>query len=106
MLGDNVEMSRKSFDPYLPDHKDGYYELDQIRPGVVICPFCGDIIDATQSSKVKAVYEALMVWPRSWASVPLCDCNKGLYAVYSPDTKKWAFRYQIREKGTAKWQKY
>lgn len=105
MLGDNVEMSRKSFDPFLPDHKDGFYELEQIRPGVVICPFCEDIIDATQEPSVKAAFEAISVWPDSWASVPLCDCNRGLYAVYSPTIKKWAFRYQIREKGTAKWQK-
>ena len=105
MLGDNVEMSRDSFDPYLPDHKDGFYELDQIRPGVVICPFCNDIIDATQELAVLQVVDALKVWPDSWASVPLCECNKGLYAVYYPRIKKWAFRYQIRKKGTDKWQK-
>jgi len=105
MLGDNVEVSRKIFDPYLPDHKDGFYELEQIRPGVVICPFCENIVDATQDSSVRAVVDALSVWPDSWASVPLCDCNKGLYAVYSPHIKKFAFRYQIRQKGTDKWQK-
>jgi hypothetical protein len=105
MLGDGVEMSRKSFDPYLPDHKDGYYELEQIRPGVVICPFCEEIVDATQEDGVKAAVEAIAEWPDSWASVPICVCNKGLYAVYSPQIKKWAFRYQIPKKGTDQWQK-
>jgi hypothetical protein len=105
MLGENVEMSRKSFDPYLPDHKDGYYELEQIKPGVVICPFCETIVDATQEDGVKAAVEAVSVWPDSWASVPICECNRGLFAVYSPQIKKWAFRYQIPQKGIEQWQK-
>jgi hypothetical protein len=94
MLGQHVEMSRKSFDPYLPDHKEGYYELDQISPGVVLCPFCSDILDATQDPNVKAAYEVIMLWPDSWASVPMCKCP-GVWAVYSPDIQKWAFRYKV-----------
>ena len=94
MLGQHVEMSRDKFQPYLPDHKDGYYELEQIKPGIVLCPFCSDIIDATQNEFVKAAYEAIMEWPDSWASVPICRCP-GVWAVYDPNVKKWAFRYQV-----------
>jgi hypothetical protein len=93
MLGHDVEMPRTKFDPYLPDHKDGYYELEQIKPGIVLCPFCSDIIDATQNEFVKAAYETVTVYPDSWASVPVCKCP-GVWCVYSPNTKKWAFRYQ------------
>jgi len=103
MLGENVEMSRKEFNPYLPDHKDGYFELEQIRPGVVLCPFCDKIIDATQHKHVLATYEAVKVWPdTSWASVPICNCP-GVWAVYSPKDKKWAFRY--KSGGTPEWLK-
>jgi hypothetical protein len=93
MLGENVKMSRNEFNPYLPDHKDGYYELDQIKPGVVLCPFCDAIIDATQHKQVLAAFEVVKVWPDSWASVPVCRCP-GVWAIYSPKDKKWAFRYQ------------
>ena len=96
MLGDNVKMSRTEFDPYLPDTKDGYHELEQIRPGVVLCPFCTRILDATQDKNVLSVFEAIKVWPDSWASVPICNCP-GVWCVYSPRTKKWAFRYLDRK---------
>jgi len=93
MLGQSIVMSRDSFNPYLPDHKDGFYELDQIKPGVVSCPHCCRLIDATQNIHVLAAVETLSVWPDSWASVPICNCP-GVWAVYSPKTKKWAFRFQ------------
>ena len=102
MLGDNVKMSRTEFDPYLPDTKDGYHELEQIRPGVVLCPFCTRILDATQDKNVLSVFEAIKVWPDSWASVPMCNCP-GVWAVYSPKTGKWAFRWQ-ENNGDTKWQ--
>lgn len=95
MLGENVRMSRKEFDPYLPDHKEGYYELEQIKPGVALCPFCTDIIDATQNEQVKAAYEVITEFPDSWGSVPVCKCA-GVWAVYSPKAKKWSFRYRGR----------
>ena len=94
MLGHDVEMPRTAFQPFLPDHKNGYYELEQIKPGVVICPHCGEFLDATQNEHVKAAYETVMVWPdASWASVPICGCP-GVWAVYDPEVKKWAFRYR------------
>jgi hypothetical protein len=102
MLGDNVKMSRSEFDPYLPDKKDGYHELEQIKPGVVLCPFCTRILDATQDKHVLSAFEAIKVWPDSWASVPICNCP-GVWAVYSPKTGKWAFRYQ-ENNGDTKWQ--
>lgn len=103
MLGDNVKMSRTEFNPYLPDHKDGYYELDQIKPGVVLCPFCNDIIDATQNKHVRATVEAIGVFDESsWASVPVCSCP-GVWAVYEPNSKKWSFRYRKNE-GSNEWQ--
>jgi hypothetical protein len=102
MIGDNVEMSRSEFQPYLPDHKAGYYELEQIRPGVVVCPFCENIIDATQSKEVLAAYEVILLWKASWASVPICTCPK-VWAVYDPHAEKWAFRYAI-DNGGKEWQ--
>lgn len=102
MIGENVEMSRSEFQPYLPDHKNGYYELEQIRPGVVICPFCENVIDATQDKEVLAAYEVILMWDASWASVPICKCPK-VWAVYDPHSKKWAFRYAI-DTGGKEWQ--
>ena len=102
MLGDNVEMSRKEFDPFLPDHKDGYRELDQIKPGAALCPFCGDILDATQNKQVLAAFEVVKLWPESWASVPICNCP-GVWAIYSPKNGKWAFRYKEHGKGDERW---
>lgn len=95
MIGDNVEMSGSDFQPYLPDHKAGYHELEQIRPGVVMCPFCDSIIDATQSKEVKAAYDAIMYFDGdSWGSVPICSCPR-VWAVFDPNHGKWAFRYQL-----------
>jgi hypothetical protein len=102
MLGDNVKMSRTEFDPYLPDKKDGYFELDQIKPGVAICPFCTKILDATQDKQVLSTYEVIKMWPDSHASVPICRCP-GVWAVYSPKTCKWSFRYRI-DNGDLSWQ--
>jgi len=104
MLGDNVEMARSEFQPYLPDHKTGYLELEQIKPGVVLCPFCDKIIDATQHNKVLAAYEVVKEYPESsWASVPICSCP-GVWAIYDPNEKRWAFRFQVRN-GDTLWQK-
>ncbi len=104
MLGENVQMSRDEFDPYLPDAKDGYYELEQIKPGIVLCPFCDTIIDATQHKQVKAAYEVIKVMPdASWGSVPVCKCP-GVWAVYHPGTKKWSFRYKDHNAGGNAWQ--
>jgi hypothetical protein len=102
MLGENVEMSRNEFQPYAPDHKAGYYELEQIKPGVVLCPFCDRLIDATQHKEVKAAYVVIQQWPASWASVPICKCD-GVWAIYSPTDEKWAFRYKERN-GDLSWQ--
>ena len=102
MLGNDVEMSRTKFNPYLPDHKDGYYELEQIKPGVVLCPFCTNIIDATQNVNVKATVAAIEAFPdSSWASVPVCKCP-GVWAIYDPNSKQWSFRYKKHE-GSDEW---
>lgn len=93
MLGQDVVLGNDNFQPYLTDHKTGYYELEQLRPGIVICPHCDDLIDVKQSNILKSTHEALMVWPGSWASVPICKCP-GVWAVYDPSVGKWAFRYQ------------
>jgi len=93
MLGQDVTLSKHDFQPYLPDHKRGYFELEQLRPGVVMCPHCDTLIDVKESGILKATYEVILVWPDSWASVPVCKCP-GVWAVYDPNAKKWAFRYQ------------
>jgi len=97
MLGKNVGMSSKDFQPFLPDHKEGYLELEQIRPGVVSCPFCGILIDMKESAPVKSCHEAIMIMSKdSWASVPICSCP-GVWAVYSPKEGKWAARYNAKK---------
>lgn len=102
MLGEHVVLDSMDFQPYLPDHKDGYYELEQLKPGIVSCPHCGKLIDIKEDSHVKATAEALSVWPDSWASVPICKCPC-VWAVYSPKSMKWAFRYRI-ETDNNNWQ--
>lgn len=103
MLGDDVRDSEMKFQPYLPDHKRGYYELEQIKPGVVICPHCGRFIDAKQDSNFKAAVATIQSFKgSSWASVPICECA-GIWAVYDPNANKWAFRYRI-ETGDQTWQ--
>ena len=94
MLGESIKVESDSFKPFLPDAKEGYHELKQIKPGCALCPFCDKIIDARQSKELKATVDAIAVWPRSWASVPICKCP-GVWAVYDPNDGKWAFRYQI-----------
>lgn len=96
MLGNSVKMSSLDFQPFLPDHKDGYFELEQIQPGVVSCPFCGILIDMKSHKHVRSTHEAVQVWPDSWASVPICSCP-GVWAVYSPKEKKWAARYTTKK---------
>jgi hypothetical protein len=99
MLGENVKMSERNFIPFLPEPKEGYYDLEQIKPGVVSCPFCGKLIDIKKHKSVLSTYEAVKILAEdSWASVPICSCP-GVWAVYSPMEKKWAARYQARYKG-------
>jgi len=102
MLGENVEMSRKVFNPYCPRPKEGYYDIPQIKPGVCLCPRCNSIIDATQNPMVRAAYETIMVWPSSWASVPVCSCP-GVWAVYSPLNEKWSFRWLDHDVDPESW---
>ncbi len=102
MLGENVEMSAKDFNPYLPNHKEGYHELEQLKPGVVMCPFCDTIIDATQNEEVKAAFEVIQFYDGvSWGSVPICHCPR-VWAIYDPNIKKWSFRYKI-DTGEKEW---
>jgi len=103
MLGQDVVMGSKDFQPYLPDFKEGYRELEQLKPGVVSCPFCNNLIDAKQSQELKATKTVVEQWPRSWASVPICKCS-GVWAVYDPNSTKWAFRYKV-DTGDNSWQR-
>lgn len=96
MLGDNVKESEMKFQPYLPDHKAGYYELEQLKPGIVICPFCEQLIDIKKNQQFKATVETIQVLKgTSWCSTPACRCP-GIWAVYDPHSGKWAFRYKSR----------
>lgn len=95
MLGQDVKLNNSNFQPYLTDHKTGYFEVDQLKPGVIMCPFCDTLIDCKEKQLLKSTHDAIQVWPQSWASVPICNCKGGsVWAVYDPNVGKWAFRAQ------------
>ena len=103
MLGDDVKVDEMKFQPFLPDRKTGYLELEQVKPGIVICPHCGDFIDVRHHEGFKACVATIQVLEgSSWASTPICRCP-GVWAVYDPEAERWAFRYRA-ETGDMSWQ--